>query len=63
MGDQTVLYRAARKLERSLDPPPLSNDDRRRKNVNEPVVAFGPPGSNGELNVSVIVSPVSIDFS
>ncbi|XP_009799700.1 psbP domain-containing protein 7, chloroplastic [Nicotiana tabacum] len=63
VGDQTVLYRAARKLERSLDPPPLSNDDRRRKNVNEPVVAFGPPGSNGELNVSVIVSPVSIDFS
>ncbi|XP_059307553.1 psbP domain-containing protein 7, chloroplastic [Lycium ferocissimum] len=62
VGDQTVLYRAAGKIERSLDLPPLSNGDRRRKNVNEPVVAFGPPGSNGELNVSVIVAQVPIDF-
>ncbi|MCD7456602.1 Thylakoid-anchored PsbP-like protein [Datura stramonium] len=66
VGDQTVLYRAAGKVERSLDPPSLSSSsdgDRRRKNVNEPVVAFGPPGSNGELNVSVIVASVPIDFS
>ncbi|KAJ6414002.1 hypothetical protein OIU84_006751 [Salix udensis] len=48
VGDQRLLYRAAEKTEyeRSLDPPPLSNgksgDRRRRKNVNEPVVAFGP---------------------
>ncbi|KAL2514868.1 PsbP domain-containing protein 7 [Forsythia ovata] len=63
LGDQTLLYRAAGKLERSLDPPPLNGGDKRRRNVNEPVVAFGPPGSNGELNVSVIVSPVPIDFS
>ncbi|EEF49862.1 conserved hypothetical protein [Ricinus communis] len=67
-GDQTLLYRAAEKkeFERSLDPPPLNNaksSDRRRKNINEPVVAFGPPGSSGELNVSVIVSPVPPDFS
>lgn len=63
VGDQTLLYRAAEKkeFERSLDPPPLNN--MRRKNVNEPVVAFGPPGSSGELNVSVIVSPVPLDFS
>ncbi|KAI3676046.1 hypothetical protein L1987_85642 [Smallanthus sonchifolius] len=46
-------------MERSLDPPPLN----RRRNVNGPVAAFGPPGSSGELNVSVIVSPVPIDFS
>ncbi|KAD3067869.1 hypothetical protein R6Q59_018080 [Mikania micrantha] len=61
VGDQTLLYRAAGKLEMeiSLDPPPVN----RRKNVNEPVVAFGPPGSTGELNVSVIVSPVPLDFS
>ncbi|XP_071700917.1 psbP domain-containing protein 7, chloroplastic [Rutidosis leptorrhynchoides] len=61
VGDQTLLYRAAGKaeMERSLDLPPLN----RRKNVNEPVVAFGPPGSSGELNVSVIVSPVSLDFT
>ncbi|WJX19533.1 PsbP domain-containing protein 7, chloroplastic [Trifolium repens] len=63
VGDQTLLYRAAKKreMELSLDPPPLNS--RPRSNVTEPVVAFGPPGSNGELNVSVIVSPVAKDFS
>lgn len=56
-----MLYRAAGKaeMERSLDLPPVN----RRRNVNEPVAAFGPPGSSGELNVSVIVSPVPLDFS
>uniref|UniRef100_A0A0F7CZB4 Photosystem II reaction center PsbP family protein n=1 Tax=Pelargonium tetragonum TaxID=122197 RepID=A0A0F7CZB4_9ROSI len=65
VGDQTLLYRAAGKAEsqRSLDPPPLNTADRPRRNVSEPVVAFGPPGSTGELNVSVIVSPISLDFS
>ncbi|CAK7340671.1 unnamed protein product [Dovyalis caffra] len=68
VGDQRLLYRAAEKqeYERSLDPPPLNDGksgDPRRKNMNEPVVAFGPPGSSGELNVSVIVSPVPLDFS
>ncbi|KAF4360908.1 hypothetical protein G4B88_016068 [Cannabis sativa] len=63
VGDQRLLYRAAerKELERSLDPPSL-NTSRRLSNVNEPVVAFGPPGTTGELNVSVIVSPVSLDF-
>uniref|UniRef100_A0A0F7H180 Photosystem II reaction center PsbP family protein n=1 Tax=Geranium phaeum TaxID=379952 RepID=A0A0F7H180_9ROSI len=63
VGDQTLLYRAAGKAEsqRSLDPPPI--DTRRSRSVNDPVVAFGPPGSTGELNVSVIVSPISPDFS
>ncbi|CAA7015842.1 unnamed protein product [Microthlaspi erraticum] len=62
VGDQTLLYRAAEKTEReiSLDLPPARNI--RRRNVNEPAVAFGPPGSTGELNVSVIVSPVSPTF-
>ncbi|KAK4424642.1 PsbP domain-containing protein 7, chloroplastic [Sesamum alatum] len=63
LGDQTLLYRAAGKAERALDPPPLGGGGGRRRNVNEPAVAFGPPGSTGELNVSVIVSPVPIDFS
>ncbi|KAG8363834.1 hypothetical protein BUALT_Bualt19G0063400 [Buddleja alternifolia] len=63
LGDQRLLYRAAGNAERSLDPPPLGGGGGRRRNVNEPVVAFGPPGSTGELNVSVIVSPVPIDFS
>lgn len=65
VGDQRLLYRAAEKSEfkRSLDPPPLNSSNGGRRNINEPVVAFGPPGSTGELNVSVIVSPVSRDFS
>lgn len=63
VGDQTLLYRTAEKVERSLDPPALNSSEKRRRNVNEPVIAFGPPGSSGELNVSVIVSPVPIDFS
>ncbi|TXG48969.1 hypothetical protein EZV62_024844 [Acer yangbiense] len=65
VGDQTLLYRAAKKTEfqRSLDPPPLNKVKSKKLNVNEPVVAFGPPGSSGELNVSVIVSPVPLDFS
>ncbi|GMH13153.1 hypothetical protein Nepgr_014994 [Nepenthes gracilis] len=68
VGDQTLLYRAAGRAElaRSLDPPPLgskSGDKQHRdEKVNEPVVAFGPPGSTGELNVSVIVSPVPLGF-
>lgn len=52
--------------QRTLDPPPLSNGrspSRSPRSLSEPVVAFGPPGSNGELNVSVIVSPVPRDFS
>ncbi|KAL3516072.1 hypothetical protein ACH5RR_022974 [Cinchona calisaya] len=60
VGDQTLLYRAAGKAERSLDPTPMRSG---RKIVNEPIVAFGPPGSSGELNVSVIVSSVPNDFS
>ncbi|KAL5228941.1 hypothetical protein ABZP36_017206 [Zizania latifolia] len=67
VGDQTLLYRGVKKaeLQRSLDPPPLTNgkSQSRPRNISEPVAAFGPPGSNGELNVSVIVSPVPQDFS
>ncbi|KAI3925272.1 hypothetical protein MKW92_044054 [Papaver armeniacum] len=69
VGDQTLLRRAVGKaeLERSLDLPPLndknSTNRRRGSSSNEPKVAFGPPGSNGELNVSVIVSAVPLDFS
>lgn len=65
VGDQTLLYREVRnaELQRSLDPPPIGRSPSRQRNFSEPVAAFGPPGSNGELNVSVIVSPVPQDFS
>ncbi|KAE8678176.1 Detected protein of confused Function [Hibiscus syriacus] len=44
VGDQRLLYRAAEKLERSLDPLPTNSPksgNRPRKNVNEPIVAYG----------------------
>ncbi|MQL71970.1 hypothetical protein Taro_004283 [Colocasia esculenta] len=73
VGDQTLLYRAAERAEaqRQLEYPssPLADAGqpqrprRRLGSVSEPVVALGPPGSNGELNVSVIVSSVPLDFS
>ncbi|XP_072983743.1 psbP domain-containing protein 7, chloroplastic [Typha latifolia] len=68
VGDQTLVYRAIGKAEsqRPLDPPPLTNGrstPRPPRAVSDPVAAFGPPGSNGELNVSVIVSTVPQDFS
>ncbi|CAI9102183.1 OLC1v1000409C2 [Oldenlandia corymbosa var. corymbosa] len=63
VGDQTLLYRAASKLERYLGGSTPTSRNNPRRNINEPVVAFGPPGSSGELNVSVIVSPVPTDFS
>lgn len=67
VGDQTLLYRAVEKteLERALDPPPINTatSNNRRRGISEPVVAFGPPGTSGELNVSVIVSSVPQDFS
>ncbi|ERN16980.1 psbP domain-containing protein 7, chloroplastic [Amborella trichopoda] len=64
VGDRRLLYRAVERaeLERSLDPPPV-DDSLPPRNFTEPVVAFGPPGSSGELNVSVIVSPVPSNFS
>ncbi|XP_021742741.1 psbP domain-containing protein 7, chloroplastic-like [Chenopodium quinoa] len=64
VADQTLFYRAAERAEQesSLDPPPLNSDKRSKRNVNESVIAFGPPGSAGEFNVSVIVSSVSPDL-
>lgn len=64
VGDQTLLYRAVERAEkeRSLGLPPLQDRVRQQQTAREPIVAFGPPGSNGELNVSVIVAPVPTNF-
>uniref|UniRef100_A0A0F7H1H7 Photosystem II reaction center PsbP family protein n=1 Tax=Cypripedium formosanum TaxID=53042 RepID=A0A0F7H1H7_9ASPA len=68
VGDQTLLYKAViiAESQRSLDPPPLGGGtsfSRISGGSNEPAVAFGPPGSSGELNVSVIISSVPLKFS
>jgi hypothetical protein len=61
LADQTLLYRAAQRAEaaRSLDPPSLS---RQRRDVVEPSAAFGPAGSTGEENISVVVAPIFQGF-
>lgn len=63
VGDQTLLYRAVQRgeRERSLDLPPIRQPSKRR--LTEPIVAFGPPGTLGELNVSVVVAPVAQGFT
>ncbi|KAL2942135.1 PsbP domain-containing protein 7 chloroplastic [Bienertia sinuspersici] len=43
-------------------PLQLESSKHHKRNVNEPLTACGPPGSTSELNVSVVVSPVSTDF-
>ncbi|KAH9328454.1 hypothetical protein KI387_000562, partial [Taxus chinensis] len=65
VGDQRLLYRAAERAEkeRLLDFPPVQDRVRPQQIMREPIVAFGPPGSNGELNVSVIVAPVPTNFT
>ncbi|XP_020580661.1 psbP domain-containing protein 7, chloroplastic [Phalaenopsis equestris] len=68
VGDQSVLNRAAdiAESQRSIEPPALGGGrptSRIFRGPNEPAVAFALPGSSGELNVSVIISPVPRDFS
>ena len=55
LADQTLARRQAQRIEAqmSLDPPSLSR--RQRRASAEPVVAFGPPGSSGEVNMSCVV--------
>eukprot|EP00879_Flechtneria_rotunda_P006547 GHRR01006880.1.p1 GENE.GHRR01006880.1~~GHRR01006880.1.p1 ORF type:complete len:308 (+),score=105.40 GHRR01006880.1:460-1383(+) len=61
LADRTLLYRAAQRAEaaRGLDPPALKQQ---RRQVVEPSAAFGPAGSSGEENISVIVAPIFEGF-
>lgn len=76
LQDITLLRRQAARLEArfALDPPPVGG--RRRGgpgggggrgapsagDVVEPAAAFGPPGSTGEENVSVVAAPIFAGF-
>ncbi|KAL3686876.1 hypothetical protein R1sor_013185 [Riccia sorocarpa] len=65
VGDQRLVYRAVERAEkeRSLDLPPIRGGGSRRRSSSDPIVAFGPPGTEGEQNVSVVVAPVFPGFS
>ncbi|KAE8660220.1 hypothetical protein F3Y22_tig00116958pilonHSYRG00334 [Hibiscus syriacus] len=66
VGDQRLPLRAVERLERSVDQLPANSrntENLHRKSVNEPTVAYGPPGSSGELNVGVIASSVPLEVS
>jgi hypothetical protein len=65
LQDYTIAEREQRRAEakRAIDPPSLSTVRIRQQQVQEPTVAFGPAGSNGETNISVIVAPIFPGFT
>jgi hypothetical protein len=65
LQDYTIAEREQRRAEarRAIDPPSLSTVRSRQQQVQEPTVAFGPAGSNGESNISVIVAPIFPGFT
>ena len=60
LADQTIAQRNALRRAQSLDLPSLSQQ--KKKNVGEPESAFGPMGTNGEENMSVIVQTSTKGF-
>ena len=60
--DQRLYRRYAERVEQRnpLDPPALRP---KRRSQLEPVAGFGPPGSTGETNVSVVLAPIQQGFS
>ncbi|KAK9787468.1 hypothetical protein WJX73_010365 [Symbiochloris irregularis] len=62
LADQRLLQRYASRLEQRnpLDLPSLQKS--KQRNMPEPAAAFGPAGSTGEENLSVIVAPISTGF-
>ena len=61
LADQTIARRNATRKAQSLDLPSL-RDTKGQKNVGEPESAFGPMGTNGEENMSVIVQKSTKGF-
>ena len=61
LADQTIAQRNAMRKAQSLDLPSL-RETKGQKNVGEPESAFGPMGTNGEENMSVIVQTSTKGF-
>ncbi|CAL6283670.1 unnamed protein product [Bathycoccus prasinos] len=61
LADQTIARRNAMRKAQTLDLPSL-RDTKGQKNVGEPESAFGPMGTNGEENMSVIVQTSTKGF-
>ena len=61
LADQTIARRNATRKAQSLDLPSL-RETKGQKNVGEPESAFGPMGTNGEENMSVIVQTSTKGF-
>ncbi|KAA6421967.1 MAG: photosystem II reaction center family [Trebouxia sp. A1-2] len=61
LADQNMYARRAQRIERSngLDP---AAPTRQKRTVAEPEAAYGPPGSSGEENISVVVAPIQPGF-
>ncbi len=63
LADQTVAERKARRRAKSLDAfPSLLRRKKKSTTFGEPESAFGPMGTNGEENMSVIVQPSTKGF-
>lgn len=61
LADRTLYVMAADRVPK-LDPGPLDAAARKNKRQREPVAGFGPPGTNGEVNVSVVTASVPPGF-
>ena len=64
LQDYTIAERQQRRAEkrRAIDPPSLKAKQQ-DQSIEEPLVAIGPPGSTGEINLSVIAAPIFPGFT
>lgn len=65
LSDVTVARRSSQSVGNSLDPPPLRKKKKKEvfgQEYGEPTSALGPPGSTGELNISVVAGPIQRGF-
>lgn len=61
LADRNMYARRAQRIERTNSLDPMA-PTRSKRAVAEPEAAFGPPGSSGEENISVVVAPIQTGF-